>query len=66
MSSWDPSQYLRFKDERTIPSYDLAEKLTLRTPQEIFDAGCGPGNSTAVLRERYKNAHITGETYPAK
>ncbi len=60
MSSWDPSQYLRFKDERTIPSHDLAEKLTLRAPEEIFDVGCGPGNSTAVLRERYKTAHITG------
>ena len=62
MVTWDSAQYLRFKNERTQPSRDLAMQLPADdgTVARVLDIGCGPGNSTAVLRERYPHAHILG------
>ncbi|WP_030059864.1 MULTISPECIES: methyltransferase domain-containing protein [Streptomyces] len=60
---WDPAQYLRFADERTRPLRDLLARvpdLPHRGGERILDIGCGPGNSTAVLRERWPDARITG------
>lgn len=58
--SWDSKQYLKFKKERTQPSIDLAGRLTAQSPAAIIDIGCGPGNSTAILKKRYPNAAVTG------
>ncbi|KAA8822072.1 methyltransferase domain-containing protein [Bifidobacterium vespertilionis] len=67
MVQWDSEQYLRFKTERTQPSRDLAAQLPPETNADgetvvrrVLDIGCGPGNSTAVLRERYPHARILG------
>lgn len=62
MVVWDSEQYLRFKTERTQPSRDLAAQLPPDdgTVARVLDIGCGPGNSTAVLRERYPHATILG------
>ncbi|MET9614297.1 methyltransferase domain-containing protein [Kitasatospora indigofera] len=60
---WDPAQYLRFADERTRPLLDLLARVpTLPEPRTpaVLDIGCGPGNSTAVLRRRWPHARITG------
>ncbi|MGW3076887.1 MULTISPECIES: methyltransferase domain-containing protein [unclassified Kitasatospora] len=60
---WDPAQYLRFADERTRPLRDLLARVpALPHPgaEAILDIGCGPGNSTAVLRERWPRARLTG------
>ncbi|MEV6977813.1 methyltransferase domain-containing protein [Kitasatospora sp. NPDC093806] len=60
---WDPAQYLRFADERTRPLRDLLARVPA-LPHEpaptVLDIGCGPGNSTAVLRERWPAARLTG------
>lgn len=60
MTKWDAEIYLRFSSERTRPSMDLAAHLEIRDPERIIDLGCGPGNSTAVLRQRWPKARITG------
>ncbi len=61
--SWNPTQYLKFKKERTQPAIDLVARIPLRTPSRILDLGCGPGNSTAVLAEAFPNASILGVDY---
>lgn len=57
---WDPLRYLRFETERTLPSRDLAARVEIDAPRQIVDLGCGPGNSTAVLRARWPAADCTG------
>jgi trans-aconitate 2-methyltransferase len=59
-TTWDPGQYLKFRDERTRPSIDLAARISLPAPERILDVGCGPGNSTEVLHDRWPEARITG------
>ncbi|MCM1579533.1 MAG: methyltransferase domain-containing protein [Ruminococcus sp.] len=58
--SWDPGQYLKFRKERTQPSADLINRIKLSEPKRVIDIGCGPGNSTKMLRKRYPKAKITG------
>ncbi|MCL5738685.1 MAG: methyltransferase domain-containing protein [Bacteroidetes bacterium] len=60
MLDWNPHQYLKFTNERTQPSIDLAARIKLENPRSIIDIGCGPGNSTHVLRERWPNAKLVG------
>lgn len=58
--SWNSEQYLKFKAERTQPAIDLANRITVRAPTDIIDIGCGPGNSTEILKKRYPNAAVVG------
>ena len=60
MHVWDPGQYLRFADERTRPAWDLVARIELAAPRRLVDLGCGPGNSTAVLRQRWPEAEVLG------
>lgn len=60
MPKWDANQYLRFGDERTQPARDLVGRIEVANPRRIIDLGCGPGNSTAVLRRRWPEAEIIG------
>lgn len=60
MSAWNPHDYLRFERERTLPCRDLASRIELSSPLTIVDLGCGPGNSTAVLAQRWPNSKIIG------
>jgi len=60
MPSWDPTLYLKFADERTRPSLDLVSGIVLAEPERVIDLGCGPGNSTAVLQQKWPEAEIYG------
>lgn len=57
---WDAGQYLRFAEERTQPCRDLVSRVAAASPARVIDLGCGPGNSTQVLAERWPAARLTG------
>lgn len=60
MSAWDPKLYLTFGTERTQPAIDLAARVQVDDPRSAIDLGCGPGNSTAVVKARWPAARLTG------
>jgi trans-aconitate 2-methyltransferase len=60
MHSWDAGEYLRFADERTRPALDLLTRLNIAAPRRVIDLGCGPGNSTGLLRSRWPDAALAG------
>lgn len=60
MPQWDPNQYLKFAGERTQPVVDLLHRIQIENPRRIADLGCGPGNSTEMLRGRWPDALIVG------
>lgn len=57
---WSPHSYLQFASERTRAAADLLMRVGLQDPRKIFDLGCGPGNSTALLIAAYPHAKIVG------
>ncbi|MEV5145977.1 trans-aconitate 2-methyltransferase [Streptomyces sp. NPDC052727] len=60
--SWDPAQYLRHAGHRARPFADLLARIPglPGDAPRIADLGCGPGNVTALLAERWPTARITG------
>ena len=60
MAEWNSEQYLKFKEQRTQPAIDVVRRINAINPQNILDIGCGPGNSTNVLKKYFPNAHIVG------
>jgi trans-aconitate 2-methyltransferase len=57
---WSPSQYLKYESQRIRPAVDLLARIDIENPEIIFDLGCGPGNSTRLLVDRWRQAQITG------
>jgi trans-aconitate 2-methyltransferase len=60
MADWNPALYRRFEDERTRPARDLLAQVPLADCAVAFDLGCGPGNSTELIVERFPGARVIG------
>jgi trans-aconitate 2-methyltransferase len=60
MSDWNPENYLLFKKQRTQPAIDLVNRVRDYRPASIVDIGCGPGNSTVVLKQVFPDVQIHG------
>ena len=60
MPDWNPEQYEKFIKDRTQPAIDLANKLEVKEAKRILDLGCGTGNSTKILKDRFPNARVIG------
>jgi trans-aconitate 2-methyltransferase len=57
---WDSGLYLRFGGERARPFFDLLARVGAELPGYVVDMGCGPGNLTALLAERWPSATVCG------
>jgi trans-aconitate 2-methyltransferase len=57
---WDADQYLKFADERSRPFFDLLARVGTRDIRRSADLGCGPGNLTRTLCERWPSALVVG------
>jgi len=57
---WDPGQYLQFGDQRARPFVDLMSRVRATGPAVVVDLGCGPGNLTRSLADRWPAAEVEG------
>jgi trans-aconitate 2-methyltransferase len=57
---WNPDQYLKFAEPRLRPAIDLLNRISVADPHAICDLGCGAGNVTSLLAERWPAAQVTG------
>lgn len=55
---WDPGTYLAFADHRSRPFHELLARVGATSPRRVVDLGCGPGNLTRTLVERWPSAAV--------
>lgn len=59
-TSWNPAQYLKFGGHRLRPALELLDRVPLTAPAVVYDLGCGPGEVTRLLAERWPAAEVYG------
>lgn len=57
---WNPERYARFGDHRLRPALELLARVDLESPASIVDLGCGTGNVTRIIAERWPSAAVSG------
>jgi trans-aconitate 2-methyltransferase len=57
---WDPAKYLEFAGHRLRPALDLLARVPAASPAVVHDLGCGTGNVTRLLLERWPAAAVIG------
>ena len=55
---WNPETYLTFADHRGRPFFELLARVAAEKPRRVVDLGCGPGNLTETLTQRWPGAVI--------
>lgn len=58
--TWDPDRYLTYADERGRPFVELLARVDAHVVRKAVDLGCGPGNLTTMLAERWPAAEVVG------
>jgi trans-aconitate 2-methyltransferase len=58
--TWDPAQYLKYSGERLRPALDLLARIDVEAPRTVVDLGCGAGNVTRILADRWPHARVIG------
>ena len=62
--TWDANLYLKFADHRMRPALDLMGRLDPalggREGHAVYDLGCGAGNLTGILAERFPRSEVIG------
>jgi trans-aconitate 2-methyltransferase len=57
---WNPGQYQRFSEHRSRPFFDLIARIDAPRAKRVADLGCGPGNLTAHLSQRWSESTVIG------
>jgi trans-aconitate 2-methyltransferase len=57
---WVPGAYLRASMPRTQGVLDLLARVGHPAPRLILDLGCGPGNNTELIAQRWPEALVIG------
>lgn len=57
---WDPGQYHKFSDHRRRPALELLTRVPPIEPRLAVDLGCGSGEITRLLAERWPGAAVQG------
>ncbi|MBT5875316.1 MAG: methyltransferase domain-containing protein [Candidatus Latescibacteria bacterium] len=60
VTSWNPQQYRQFSDHRLRPALELLDRLPAENPRLVYDLGCGAGEITAILAEKWTSANVIG------
>lgn len=58
-SAWDPDRYT-FRDARMRPALELLARVPVAAPGRVVDLGCGIGDVTRLLAERWPDATVVG------
>ncbi len=59
-SKWNPTQYEKFKEERSQPFFDLMNLIEPTPNANVIDLGCGSGELTATLHKHLDAKKTTG------
>ena len=57
---WDPTQYARLSDHRSRPFFELTARIGAEKPTRVVDLGCGSGELTVTLAQRWAGAAVSG------
>lgn len=59
-SAWNPAQYAHFGNFRDRPFRELVARIDTTNPKVVVDLGCGPGELTLTLADRWPDARVVG------
>ncbi len=57
---WNPDVYNKFKEKRAEPFYDLISHIHAKPSMHILDLGCGTGELTRVVADKFPEAQVLG------